>query len=76
MAEKIVLTRDSQQKLMEELRWMETVELSKVREEIGSAKELGDLSENAEYDAACEHQARVQERIRALKQVLEQAEIV
>lgn len=76
MAEKIVLTRDGQQKLMDELVQLETVERPNVKKEIEIAKGFGDLSENAEYSAAREHQARVEGRIQELKQMLEHAEIV
>ena len=66
MAEKIVLTRDGQQKLMDELVQLETVERPNVKKEIEIAKGFGDLSENAEYSAAREHQARVEGRIQEL----------
>jgi len=76
MAEKIVLTRDGQQKLMDELVQLETEERPKVKTEIEIAKGFGDLSENAEYSAARERQARVEGRIQEIKQMLEHAEIV
>jgi len=76
MAEKIFLTRDGKQKLMEELEQLQTVERPNVQKEIEIAKGFGDLSENAEYSAAREHQARVEGRILELQQMLEHAQIV
>lgn len=76
MTEKIVLTHDAQQRLTDELRWLETTERSNVQKEIEMAKQLGDLSENAEYTAACEYQTRVESRIQAIRQILDHAEIV
>ena len=74
--EKVVLTRDGRQKLLEELEFLQTVERPKVQEEIQIAKGFGDLSENAEYSAAREHQARVEGRIQELQQKLDHAVIV
>ena len=76
MAEKIFLTRDGKQKLMEALEQLQTVERPNVQKEIEIAKGFGDLSENAEYSAAREHQARVEGRILELQQMLEHAQIV
>ncbi len=76
MAEKIFLTRDGKQKLMDELEQLQTVERPNVQKEIEIAKGFGDLSENAEYSAAREHQARVEGRILELQQMLEHAQIV
>ncbi len=74
--EKVVLTRDGMQKLVEELELLQTVERPKVQEEIQIAKGFGDLSENAEYSAAREHQARIEGRIQELQQMLDHCEIV
>lgn len=74
--EKVVLTHDGRQKLLEELEFLQTVERPKVQEEIQIAKGFGDLSENAEYSAAREHQARVEGRIQELQQKLDHAVIV
>ena len=68
--EKVVLTQDGRQKLVEELEYLQAVERMKVQEEIQIAKGFGDLSENAEYSAAREHQARVEGRILELQQML------
>ena len=74
--EKVVLTREGRQKLVEELEFLQSVERPKVQEEIQIAKGFGDLSENAEYSAARERQARVEGRIMELQQKLDHAEIV
>jgi len=74
--EKVVLTREGKQKLVEELEFLQSVERPKVQEEIQIAKGFGDLSENAEYSAARERQARVEGRILELQQKLDHAEIV
>lgn len=74
--EKVVLTRDGEQKLMEELENLQTIERPKVQEEIQIAKGFGDLSENAEYSAAREHQARIEGRILEIQQMLDHALIV
>ena len=74
--EKVVLTRDGEQKLLEELENLQTVERPKVQEEIQIAKGFGDLSENAEYSAAREHQARIEGRILEIQQMLDHALIV
>ena len=76
MAEKIFLTRDGRQKLMEELEQLQTVERPNVQKEIEIAKGFGDLSENAEYSAAREHQARVEGRILELQQMLDHGQII
>ena len=74
--EKVVLTRECRQKLVEELEFLQAVERPKVQEEIQIAKGFGDLSENAEYSAAREHQARIEGRIQELQQMLDHAQIV
>ena len=74
--EKVVLTRDGEQKLIEELENLQTVERPKVQEEIQIAKGFGDLSENAEYSAARERQARVEGRILEIQQMLDHAVII
>lgn len=74
--EKVVLTREGKQKLVDELEYLQSVERMKVQEEIQIAKGFGDLSENAEYSAARERQARVEGRILELQQKLDHAEVV
>jgi transcription elongation factor GreA len=62
--------------LQEELRRLKTKERPAVIEAIKVAREHGDLSENAEYDAAKEKQALLEARIRAVEDKLARAEVV
>ena len=61
---------------MEELRYMESVELPRVRDAIAEARDKGDLSENYEYRAAKREQARLLGRIRYKQRVLEFARVI
>ena len=63
-------------KLVEELHQLESVELPKVREAIAEARDKGDLSENAEYDAAKEWQGKLETKIALLKQTILEAKII
>ena len=77
MAEnKIFLTQEGYDKLRKELEYLQSVERKKVQEEIQIAKGFGDLSENAEYSAAREHQARVEGMIQEIQIKLDHAVIV
>ena len=70
-----VLTKEGFEKLQAELENLETVQRPEVVREIEVAKGFGDLSENAEYTAARERQARIEGRILELKSMIEHAEI-
>ena len=77
MAEEgIFLTLEGQRKLEEELEYLRTVRRAEVAERIQSAKEEGDIMENAAYDYAKEEQAFVEGRIQALETTLRQAIII
>ena len=69
-------TEEGLNKLKEELRDMETVQRPKISKQIGEAIEKGDLSENAEYDAAKEAQGILEMRISKLKGVIANARIL
>lgn len=69
-------TEEGLQKLKEELHHLETVERKVATLAIVEARDKGDLSENAEYDAAREAQALLEIRIAKLKDVLANARIV
>ena len=73
---KIFLTQEGYDKLRKELEYLQSEERKKVQEEIRIAKGFGDLSENAEYSAAREHQARVEGQIQELQYKLEHAVIL
>lgn len=70
------LTRECYDKLMAELRQLETVELPRVREAISEARDKGDLSENYEYRAAKREQGRLLGRIRYQQRVLQYARVL
>ena len=70
------MSQEGYDKLVEELRHMETVELSQVRDAIAEARDKGDLSENFEYHAAKREQARLLGRIRLKQRVLEHARVI
>ena len=70
------ISREGYEKLVEELKYMENVELPRVREAIAEARDKGDLSENYEYRAAKREQARLLGRIRYKQRVLEYARVV
>ena len=70
------ISREGYDKLVEELKYMENVELPRVREAIAEARDKGDLSENYEYRAAKREQARLLGRIRYKQRVLEYARVV
>ncbi len=77
MAEKkVVLTYDGLKKLEEELENLKTVKRKEVAEKIKEARGQGDLSENAEYDAAKEEQAEIEARIVVLEKMLRNAEVI
>lgn len=63
-------------KLKDELREMETVQRPSISQQIAEARDKGDLSENAEYDAAKEAQGLLEMKISKLKEVISNARIV
>ena len=67
MSEQVPMTKQGAQQLKEELYRLKHEERPKVVEAIATAREHGDLSENAEYDAAKEQQAFVEARIPELE---------
>jgi len=75
-SDRIPMTKEGYDKLRADLDRMQNVEMIEVTKRIASARELGDLSENAEYHAAREDQGMLQARIDSLKDRLARAEIV
>lgn len=69
-------TKEGLQKLKDDLHQMERVERPKISQQIGEARDKGDLSENAEYDAAKEAQGILEMRIAKLKEVISNARII
>ena len=72
---KITMTQEGYDKLVEELKWREGEERERIKNEIVVARGFGDLSENAEYDAARTAQAENETRILQLKSDIENAEV-
>ena len=69
-------TPDGLKKLKDELNHLKDVERSKASNAIAEARDKGDLSENAEYDAAKEAQGMLEMRISKLEQTLSNARII
>lgn len=76
MSQPIYLTRDGLNKLEEELHYLKATKRGEVAERIKEARGHGDLSENSEYDAACEERAMVEARISTLEEQLKYAQVV
>ncbi|TEA79893.1 transcription elongation factor GreA [Allopusillimonas ginsengisoli] len=72
----IPLTARGAERLQAELHRLKTVERPEIINAIAEARAQGDLSENAEYDAARERQAFVEGRIRELEGTLSNAQII
>ena len=70
------MSQEGYDKLVEELRYLEQVELPRVKDAISEARDKGDLSENFEYHAAKREQARLLGRIRFKQRVLEFARVI
>lgn len=70
------MSQEGYDKLVAELRQLESVELPQVREAIAEARDKGDLSENFEYHAAKREQARLLGRIRFKQRVLANARVI
>lgn len=70
------LTPEGHEKLRNELQRLKAVERPKISQEIGAARELGDLSENFEYHAAKDKQGLVEARIRDLEDKLSRAQVI
>jgi len=70
------MSQEGYDKLVAELRQLESVELPRVREAIAEARDKGDLSENFEYHAAKREQSRLLGRIRFKQRVLENARVI
>ena len=72
----IYMTAEGLQKLKEELQFLESTERPRVIRAIAEAREKGDLSENAEYDAAKEEQSNLESNISQLKAQMAEARII
>ena len=70
------MTAEGLQKLKDELQFLESTERPRVIAAIAEAREKGDLSENAEYDAAKEEQGHLESKIALLKTKIMDARII
>ena len=73
---KNILTEDGLHALESELEELKVVKRKEVADKIKEAREQGDLSENAEYDAAKEEQRDIEHRIEEIEKILKNAEVV
>jgi len=76
MAQVSYVTEEGLKKLQEELKQLETVERPKIKKQIAEARDKGDLSENAEYDAAKEEQGMLEMKISQLKNTIANARVL
>ena len=72
----VYLTEEGLQKLKDEIRHMESVERPKISQQIAEARDKGDLSENAEYDAAKEAQGLLEMKISKMEETLAGARLI
>ncbi len=73
---KNILTYEGLKKYEDELHDLKVVKRKEVAQKIKEAREQGDLSENAEYDAAKDEQRDIEARIEELEKILKNAEVV
>ncbi len=76
MGEKNLLTYQGLQKLEAELQDLKVVRRKEVAQKIKDAREQGDLTENAEYDAAKDEQRDIETRIEEIEKILKNVEVV
>ncbi len=72
----IYLTQEGYNRMKEELENLRKKLMYDIAERIKEARELGDLSENSEYDEAKNEQGRIDSRIKQLEEILNNAEII
>ena len=73
---KVYLTNEGFLEIEEELNELKNVKRPEIIKALKDARALGDLSENADYDAARSEQAQIEGRILELEKILENAEII
>lgn len=73
---KNILTYEGLRNLEEELQDLKVVRRKEIAQKIKEAREQGDLSENAEYDAAKDEQRDIEARIEQIEKILKNAEVV
>ena len=76
MAEEVVLTKEGYEELDKRLEYLKVTKRAEITERIKTAREFGDLSENAEYDAAKNEQAMIEGEILEIEDKLKKAKII
>lgn len=76
MAEEVILTKEGKEELEKKLEYLKLVKRAEITERIKTAREFGDLSENAEYDAAKNEQAMIEGEILEIEEKLKFAVII
>lgn len=76
MTEEILLTKEGYDKIVAELEELVAVKRAEVAEKLKDAISQGDISENADYDAAKNEQAELEERIHKLENMIRKAKII
>jgi transcription elongation factor GreA len=76
MKDELILTKEGKKAIEKELKNLVTVERPNVIKEIKVAREQGDLSENAEFDAAREKQGTIEDRISDIENILANSKII
>lgn len=76
MGSKHILTYTGLKELEEELQDLKVVKRKEIAEKIKEARAQGDLSENAEYDAAKDEQSDIEKRIEEIEKILKNAEVI
>lgn len=76
MTDKVVLTREGYEKLLEELKFLKTKKRREIAEQLAHARAFGDLRENAEYETAKEAKRQLETRIEGLERKLIHARVV
>lgn len=74
--ETVYLTKDRYEELQKELDELKTTGRGEVADRLKHAKELGDLSENSEYQEAREEQSRLEQKINQLEELLRHSSII
>ena len=73
---KVMLTEEGLKKVQEELHYLKRVKRREIAEKIRNAVTFGEISENAEYNAAKNEQAFIEGRILALEKIIENYELI
>ena len=76
MAKEYIMTQEMYDKMKERLQYLKEVARKEVSQKISVARDFGDLSENAEYDAAKDEQRDIEARIEELEKILKNAEVI